>query len=244
MKARSVAFQFLLYGWTALFGLSILPLLAGPRHWNVEVGKIWSLIVFWMLARIVGLDHQVCGQEYIPDRPVLFAFKHQSAWETVAANRLIYDPAIVLKRELSFIPFYGWFLVKTGMIAIDRARGGAALRKMVETARRRLSEGRSILTFPEGTRTPVGAEARYHPGIFALYAALDAPVVPVALNSGLFWRRRGSVILPGRITVEYLPPIPPGLRRKEFMSVLEDRIETATARLVSEAEQEYLPHPH
>ena len=125
MKARSVAFQFLLYGWTALFGLSILPLLAGPRRWNVEVGKIWSLIVFWMLARIVGLDHQVRGQEFIPDRPVLFAFKHQSAWETVAANRLIYDPAIVLKRELSFIPFYGWFLVKTGMIAIDRARGGA-----------------------------------------------------------------------------------------------------------------------
>jgi 1-acyl-sn-glycerol-3-phosphate acyltransferase len=244
MKARSVAFQFSLYIWTAVFGLLILPLLAGPRRWNVAVGKLWSGFVLWMLARIVGLDHQVRGREHIPDRPVLFAFKHQSAWETVAANRLIHDPAIVLKRELSFIPFYGWFLVKTGMIAIDRARGSAALRKMVETARNRMSDGRSILTFPEGTRTPVGAEARYHPGIFALYAALDAPVVPVALNSGLFWRRRESVILPGRITVEFLPPIPPGLRRKEFMSVLQDRIETAAAALVTEAEQENSPGAH
>jgi 1-acyl-sn-glycerol-3-phosphate acyltransferase len=115
---------------------------------------------------------------------------------------------------------------------------------MVETARNRMSDGRSILTFPEGTRTPVGAEARYHPGIFALYAALDATVVPVALNSGLFWRRRESVILPGRITVEFLPPIPPGLRRKEFMSVLQDRIETAAAALVTEAEQEISPGAH
>jgi 1-acyl-sn-glycerol-3-phosphate acyltransferase len=242
MKLRTLAFQALLYIWTTAFGGVILPMLALPRLWNVHVGKIWSLVVLWMLARIVGVDHQVRGEDNIPDRPVLFAFKHQSAWETVAANRLIFDPAIVLKRELSFIPFYGWFLVKTGMIPINRARGSAALRDMVEAARHRLAQGRSILTFPEGTRTAVGAEPHYHPGIFALYAALDAPVVPVALNSGLYWGRRESVILPGRITVEYLPPIPPGLRRKEFMTLLQERIETATARLVAEARQDNLSH--
>ncbi len=243
MKARSFAFQTLLYGWTVVFGFMLLPLLVAPRIWCVDFGKIWSLVVLWLLARIVGVDHQVRGRENIPDGPVLYAFKHQSAWETVALNRLIYDPAIVLKRELSFIPFYGWFLVKTGMIPIDRARGGAALRQMLDAARTRLSEGRSIVTFPEGTRTAVGAQARYHPGIFALYAALDAPVVPVALNSGLCWPRRGSVIRPGRITVEYLPLIPSGLRRKEFMALLEDRIETATTRLVSEAKQDNSSRP-
>lgn len=244
MRLRSLAFQVFLYGWTALFGVMNLPLLLGPRLWNVAVGKWWSGLSLWVLARIVGVTHQVRGQENLPDGPVLFAFKHQSAWETLAVNRLIHDPAIVLKRELSFIPFYGWFLVKTGMITVDRARGASALRDMVDVARARLADGRSIVMFPEGTRTAVGAKPRYHPGIYALYAALDAPVVPVALNSGLCWRRRESVILPGFITVEYLPPIPPGLRRREFMSVLEDRIETATARLVSDARQDNSSAPH
>jgi len=238
-----MAFQALLYVWTGVYGVMILPLLAGPRLWNVAAGQLWSSVVLSMLARIIGVDHQVRGRENLPEGPVLYAFKHQSAWETLAVNNLVFDPAIVLKWELSFIPFFGWFLLKTGMIAIDRSRGGSALRHMLDTARRRLSEGRSIVTFPEGTRTAVGAKAHYHSGIYALYAALEAPVAPVALNSGLYWRRRESVILPGRITVEFLPPIPPGLQRKEFMVVLEERIETATARLVSEAEQENLPRP-
>lgn len=232
-----MAFQLLFYGWTTFYGLMILPLLAAPRLWNVAAGEIWSSVVLWLLARVVGVTHHERGRENIPAGPVIYAFKHQSAWETVALNLLVHDPAIVLKRELSLIPGFGWFLLKTGMIPIDRARGRAALRHMVDAARARLAEGRSIVTFPEGTRTAVGDAARYHPGVFALYAALDTPVVPVALNSGQYWRRRDSVIRPGHITVEYLPPIAPGLRRKEFMTLLQNRIETATARLVSEADR-------
>jgi 1-acyl-sn-glycerol-3-phosphate acyltransferase len=234
-KTRALGFQGLFYGWTVLFGLSILPLLAGPRLWAVAAGRVWVSVSFWLLERVAGVVYEVRGRENIPDGPALFAFKHQSAWETLAVNVLVPDPAVVLKRELKFIPIYGWFLQKAGMIPIDRSRGASALRHMVDAARAALSQGRSIVTFPEGTRSAVGAEPRYHPGVFALYAALDAPMIPVALNSGLCWRRRNFVIRPGRIIVEFLPPIAPGLRRREFMAVLQDRIETATAALVSDA---------
>src|SRR6185503_14480681 len=155
-----------------------------------------------------------------------------SSWETLAFTKLFPDSAIVLKRELLFIPVVGWAMARAGNIAVARGDGAQALRGLVRQARVAAGEGRSILIFPEGTRVAVGTERPYHFGVAALYRQLGVPVVPVALNSGLFWGRRKWVKRPGRITVEVLEPIAPGLARTAFMDTLRARIEVATARLI------------
>src|SRR4029077_9348061 len=165
--------------------------------------------------------------------PVIFACKHQSSWETLAFSRLVPNSAIVLKRELLFIPIVGWAMARVGTIAVERGDGAAALRGLVRQAKAAIAEGRSILIFPEGTRTPVGSQRAYQVGTAALYRQLGVPVVPVALNSGLFWGRRQFIKWPGVIDVEVLPPLQPGLGREAFMATLRERIEAASARLVA-----------
>jgi 1-acyl-sn-glycerol-3-phosphate acyltransferase len=162
--------------------------------------------------------------------------KHQSAWDTLAVPVIFRDPVIVIKRELGWIPIYGWFARKAGMIPIDRGGGAQALKRMLAAAERAASQGRPILIFPEGTRTAVGERRPYHPGVAALYRQLGLPLVPVALDSGLFWGRREFLKRPGRITVEILPPIPPGRDRRAVIGELEQAIEGATARLVAAAQ--------
>ena len=169
----------------------------------------------------------------LPDGPVIIASKHQSSWETLAFARLFPDSAIVLKRELLFIPIVGWAMARAGNIAVARGDGASALRGLVKQAKAVIADGRSILIFPEGTRVAIGAEHPYQVGTAALYRQLGVPVVPVALNSGLFWGRRQFVKRPGVIDVEILPPIAPGLRREAFMTTLRERIEVATERLVN-----------
>ena len=148
-------------------------------------------------------------------------------------------PLFVLKRELLAIPFYGWFVRKAGMIAIDREGHASALRKMTAAVRAAIARGHAVIIFPEGTRKKPGAEPAYKPGVAALYGQLGGACVPVALNSGLYWTGpAGFMKRPGKIIVEFLPPIPPGLKRREFMAALEDRIETATGKLVREGRAE------
>jgi 1-acyl-sn-glycerol-3-phosphate acyltransferase len=160
-------------------------------------------------------------------------------WETITFHLLLDDPAMVMKRALLFVPLYGQYARKARMIVVDRKGGGAALRRMVAEAAARLKEGRQIVIFPEGTRKAPGAPPDYKPGIAALYGALGVPCVPVALNSGLFWPRRGVLRGAGRIVIEFLPPIVPGLSRGAFMAELKARIEEATARLLTEAAHVY-----
>ena len=145
-----------------------------------------------LLATLAGLTYEVRGRERIPPTPAVFAFKHQSAWETLVLHLLFADPAITLKRELTQIPLFGWYLTHAGMIRIDRAGGGRALRALIEDSRAALARGSSIVIFPEGTRAPVGGRNPYHPGVAALYCHLGCPVVPVALNSG-------AVLAPARL---------------------------------------------
>jgi 1-acyl-sn-glycerol-3-phosphate acyltransferase len=148
---------------------------------------------------------------------------------------VVWDPAVVLKRELLRIPFYGWYLRKAGIIPIERSAGAAAVRQMITKAKNVLAAGRPILIFPEGTRKKPDDAPDYKPGVAGLYSALGVACVPVALNSGLFWTGpQGFIKRPGHIVVEFLEPISPGLRRAEFMRFLEGRIETATARLLAE----------
>ena len=238
---RSTLYQVLFYVWTAIAGSVFMPLLLTPRRWFVGAGRFWCRGVMWLLRVTVGLTYRVEGLENVPDRPVIYAIKHQSAWDTIVVCLLIRDPAIVLKKELLPIPLFGWYLWKHGMIAIDRKAGSSALKKLVADAAAALREGRPPVVFPEGTRTAPGQRRPYQPGIAALYTRLDTPVVPVALNSGVFWRRREFVKRPGCITVRFLPPIDPGHSRRDFMAMLEDRIETATAKLVDQAASGLFP---
>lgn len=228
---RSLAFNVLGAIW--LFGLAIiaLPMLVLPRRWVWLLVRLWARGVLAMLRVIVGLDYQVRGMD-VPGRgAMLLAAKHQSAWDTIVFLVLLDDPAIVLKRELFRIPLYGWFTWKLGMIGIDRAAGVRALKSIVARTRPALDAGRPVLIFPQGTRTAPGTHRPYLPGAYALYAETGLPVIPVALDSGRFWGRRSFVKRPGRITVAFLPAIPPGLDRRSFMAELERRIETATTAL-------------
>ena len=228
---RSAAFNLLFFGWSIAFSLIFWPLLALPAHRITWLGRLWARGVLEFLAFTVGLRHEVRGLRHKPNAPAIVASKHQSAWDTIVFfllhERLVY----VLKAELLLIPLIGWYLARVGMIAIDRRGGARALRSMVNRARQAIEAGDTIVIFPEGTRTAPGALRPYQPGVAALYAQLGLPVVPVALNSGRYWRRRGFLKYPGTIVLEYLPPIPPGLDRATFTATLEMRIEGAVAKL-------------
>jgi 1-acyl-sn-glycerol-3-phosphate acyltransferase len=196
--------------------------------------EIWAGVTFWGLKHIVGLDYEVRGRENLPQGPAIFAGKHLSMWETVATHLVFKDPATIMKRQLLLIPGYGWYACKVNMIVIDREGGAKAIRALIAAAKQAIADKRPIIIFPEGTRRPLGAAPDYKPGVAALYGALDVPCVPITHNSGLYWPRRGFLRLPGKIIVEVLPPIPPGLKRAAFMEELERRLEEATARLLRE----------
>jgi 1-acyl-sn-glycerol-3-phosphate acyltransferase len=233
--ARSLLFNVAFWLWTGAMVVLVLPLLLGPRRTMMAAARFWERGIQALLATLAGLTYEVRGRERIPAEPALFAVKHQSTWETLTLHLLLADPAIVLKQELTRIPLFGRYLLRAGMIRIDRRGGARALRSLVEDARAALARGSEVVVFPEGTRAPPGGRNPYHPGVAALYLQLGCKVVPVALNSGLFWGRRSFVKRPGRIVIEFLAPIEPGLERKAFMAELERRIEGATQELIAEA---------
>lgn len=235
---RSFLFNIFFYAYTAFLVFLFLPTLLLPTKKPVLWGmRLWASTQIRALKLFCNLDVEIRGQENIPAGAKLFAAKHQSTWETVVLPALLFEPAIVLKKELMFIPLYGWYAAKVGMIAVDRGAAAKALKSMVRQAKDRLHEGRSVVIFPEGTRKLPGAEKDYKPGIAALYTQLQLPCVPVALNSGVFWPRHSFLRKPGTIVFEYLPPIEPGLKRREFMEKLESSIEDATDRLISDASE-------
>lgn len=240
---RSFLFNAAFYLWTAALAVLYLPLLLAPPSMILGAGTWWSKSVIRLLRVTAGLRFEVRGREHIPEEPAIIAAKHQSAWDTLIFLLLLPRPTLVTKKELFLIPFYGWFAWRAGMIGIDRAGGAGALKSLVGRAAAALKAGRSVIIFPEGTRTAPGTHRPYHPGVAALYGHLKAPVVPVAVNSGLFWGRRAFVKRPGTIVLQFLAAIPPGLARDEFMAELERRIETATARLEEEAQSGPVSEP-
>ncbi len=235
IQLRSLVFQILFLSWTAYVSICYAPLLLGPKPKRIRSAILWCRGTMWLLDRVIGLTYEVVGREHCPATPAIYAIKHQSAWETIAVNDLFSSFCIVLKQELMRIPFFGLHLSRIGFIGIDRSAGSSAMKALIRAAREVHADGRDIVMFPEGTRTPPGKRQPYHPGVAALYRDLDVPVVPVALNSGVFWGRRKLFKRPGRITVQFLAPIAPGLRRQEFMATLEDSIESATTVLVEGA---------
>jgi 1-acyl-sn-glycerol-3-phosphate acyltransferase len=235
IAARSMLFNVLLYLLTVVFIVLAIPTVLLPRQVMQGVAKTWGRTNLMLLRLICGVSVEWRGLERIPQGAAIVAAKHQSMWETFALITRLPDFAIVVKRELFWLPFFGWFMHKARMIPVDRSGSVAAMRAVIRRARHELGRGRQILIFPEGTRRPVGAPAAYKPGVALLYGGSRAPCLPVALNSGLFWPRRSLWRYPGVVRVEFLEPIPPGLPQDQFMGRLEREIEAASNRLIAES---------
>ena len=233
---RSLVFNALFYVNTALWLIAALPTFFMPYRAIIEVAKAWGRFNRALTRTVAGIDYEIRGAEKIPRGPVIVAAKHQSAWETFALLSLFDNPTFIIKRELQWIPIFGWFTIKGRMVPVQRGAGSQALNNMIERARIELSRGRQLVIFPEGTRRAPGAEPRYKYGVAQLYAAEGVPCIPIALNSGLFWPRRSLRRNPGTVLVEVLDPILPGLDKDAFLERLKTEIETTTARLIAESQ--------
>jgi 1-acyl-sn-glycerol-3-phosphate acyltransferase len=233
---RSLLFNLCFFGWAVLSALLFAPLFVASPQAARRAGRPWANVSLWLARVICGIRHDISGREYITDAPVIYACKHQSAWDTIIFLKLLRAPAYVLKRELLWLPFWGWYLWRMRMIAIDRKSGASSIKNMIRESRKALDSGRTIVIFPEGTRTAPGEPPHYQPGILALYHQLGVPVIPIALNSGLYWGKNAFHKHAGTIRMQFLPPIPPGLGKQEFMETLQTRIETASQTLLEEAQ--------
>ena len=234
--AQSLLFTIFFYSLLACACILLFPLLLFPKRVLYRSTRLWGSLSFRVYRLALGTDYVLRNMEKIPDTPCIIACKHQSAWDTIALVSFMPRHALVMKRTLIWIPVYGLYLLKLGALPLKRSGSASTMRRLLRLAQKKMEAGHKIVIFPEGTRRPLGAPPDYKPGVAGLYTHLNIPCVPVALNSGYFWprrtlRHRGG----GRIVLECLDPIAPGLSRKDFMQTLEDRIEHASARLLEEA---------
>ena len=238
LVVRSLAFNVLFYLSLILWLILLIPCTLLPRKSFVRCVQAWGRFSLWLMRVTAGTRVEFRGLDNIPSGGLLVASKHQSFLETFALVTMVDDPTFILKRELTWIPFFGWYTLKAGQISVDRSAGTLALVQMNERARVEAARGRQILIFPEGTRRAPGAEPSYKFGIVHLYGETGMTCLPIALNSGLFWPRRSFLRYPGTIVAEILDPIVPGLSKDEFAARLQQDVETATARLIAEGERE------
>ncbi|WP_428407552.1 lysophospholipid acyltransferase family protein [Hyphococcus sp.] len=232
-RIRSAAFSFYLIVTVAVMGIVCLPVMLFGRGPARATVKLWSRLALFGLHQIAGVTYKIEGAENLPQGGALIAANHQSQWETIALYALAPKPVMVFKKELKRIPVYGWWAARAGNIAIDRKGGAKALRAMTREAKARAEAGEQIIIFPEGTRMKPGERGALQPGVAGVYAAMDAPCTPVVHDSGRFWRHPGGEKIPGAISLHFLPAIPPGLDRKEFLRVLAARLEGARPDLIA-----------
>ena len=235
---RSLVYNLLFYAMLVFWIIVAIPTFLMPRRVFFVVAKSWARSSIWLMRVICNTRVEYRGTWKIPRGPLIVASKHQSFWETFALLQFFDSPLFIYKRELGYIPFFGWYLKKAGMIGIDRGGGIRSLMQMMRRAPQEIRSGRQLIIFPEGTRTPVGAAPDYLTGAGQIYASSGVSCIPVALNSGLFWPRRHFMRYPGTLVVEFLDPLPPGLPRKDFLASIRGSIEEATNRLVEVARQE------
>jgi 1-acyl-sn-glycerol-3-phosphate acyltransferase len=238
---RSLIFNIAVFFWIVFCLLCLGILLAMPVRYGYAMCTIMGEGINFLMRHILNLNYKVRGEKYAKtDVPVIYAPKHQSAWDIVLMYLQQPKAKFVLKQEIMNIPFFGRHSARFGMIPINRKEGARALVNMIKRAQSVVDSGTSLIIFPEGTRTDPGEEVAYQRGITALYEKLNIPVVPIALNSGYYWGRRKFLKKPGMILVEYQAPIKPGLPREEFMKVLHDRLEGGARKLQQEAEEKKL----
>ena len=241
---RSLAFNFVFYVslvfqmilWTPYYFLS-------PRYRAWFVPKFWARTSLWLQEKIAGTKSEVTGIENLPDGSFILAPKHQSFWDAIAFFPYLRDPLYILKRELMWIPFFGWYIAKMEMIPVNHGKRSVALRAVVVATRKKMQNGRQLIIYPEGTRRTPGDEPAYKWGIAELYSELDLPVAPVAHVAGLYWPRRKFLRFPGTIKARFLPPIPAGLDKDEFMRRLIAETEAACDALLIEAATSANPPP-
>jgi 1-acyl-sn-glycerol-3-phosphate acyltransferase len=235
---RSLIYNVLFYLLLAFWIIVAIPTFVMPRAGIMSIARAWARSSIWLLRVTCNVKVEYRGLEKIQKGPLIVASKHQSMWETFALLQFFDQPLFILKRELRWIPFFGWYLIKANMIGVDRSAGGRSLLQMARRAGEAVRRGRQLIIFPEGTRTRVGAPPNYKTGIAQIYVDCGVNCLPVALNSGLFWPRRTFMRYPGTLVVEFLDPLPPGLSRREFIARVSAVIEEATNRLVETAQRE------
>jgi 1-acyl-sn-glycerol-3-phosphate acyltransferase len=232
---RSLLFNLVYYANIIIWMICVLPSLLLPRKVLLGIVRTWARLNFFLMRTLAGITCEIRGRENVPPGGVLVASKHQSVWDTFAMFLVFDDPAYVLKRELMWLPLFGWLASKAQMIAVNRGARSKAMKQMHADGAAELAKGRQIIIFPEGTRRPPGAEPAYKYGVVYLYSEFGVPCVPIALNSGYFWPRRQFIRRPGTLVMEILPPIAPGEDKTQFFETLQSRIETASDRLLAEA---------
>jgi 1-acyl-sn-glycerol-3-phosphate acyltransferase len=235
---RSLIYNVMFYLNLALWIIVAIPTFLMPRAALLTLARCWARSSIWLLRMLCNVRVEYRGVEKIPKGPLIVASKHQSMWETFALLQFFDQPLFILKRELKWIPLFGWYLIKADMIGVNRSAGGRSLIRMVRRAAEQVRRGRQLIIFPEGTRRPVDAPPRYKSGVAVIYADCGVSCLPVALNSGLFWPRRTFMRYPGTMVVEFLDPLPSGLGRDDFLARVCAVIEEATNRLVEAARRE------
>ena len=242
-RLRSIVFTFFLVAGSFILSIALMPLLALPRKFCVPwVSALYGGYISLIERYVLGLKLELRGLENLPEGShYIIAGKHQSAYETLKIPFMarLKHPVIVLKKELIYLPGWGFYPPRMGLIAIDRSSGPQALQQMIAGARRGFESGRPLSLFPEGTRKALGAEPDYKPGVAKIYRDLQVPVVPMALNSGVFWGRNEFFKRGGTVVFEFLPALPAGMPPLKMMAELEAQVEAATARLVAEAQQSF-----
>jgi 1-acyl-sn-glycerol-3-phosphate acyltransferase len=246
---RSALFYVLFLGQTIIlaFVLGLVALAvpkdrpAPPFMWRV--GRYWGRSNLAFLRHVVGIRSRIDGAGNIPAGGCIIASKHQSDWDILAILPHTPLPAFIAKRELLDIPFFGWAAKTLNTLSVDRKRGSEAIPLLLAETRKKIDAGSQVIIFPEGTRKAPLADPDYRFGVTRMYLALGVPVVPVAVNSGLFWGRNSLVLWPGTARARFLPPIPPGLGQEAFQARLIGDIETASAELALEAWDEGLSRP-
>ena len=239
MLARTLLFNILFYVTFIVLAVVLAPTMLLPLRYIWFVPKVWARISLWLHRTICGIGEDLSGLDNIPDGGLLVACKHQSAWETMRLVTLFPKPTFIFKRQLRWAPLFGWYLIKFGQIPVDRGKRSKALQDMAAIASERIAQGHQVIIFPEGTRRPPLAEPKYKYGVAYLYEKLNAPCLPIALNSGLFWPRRTFAHRSGAVTLKILPAIPPGHDTDTFQAELQDAIESAVAEMNAGAMQSY-----
>ena len=232
---RGLMFSLIFYASTLVMAIVGLPLLALPRRWIFFWQGLWARMMMLELRVICGITSRIDGA--IPKSQVIYAVKHQSAWETIVLLDLLNKPITVMKHSLLWIPLFGLYLWRYGVVGINRGRGAREIKRLMQASRTMANQGRGFLIFPQGTRLAPDAKEPYHSGVYALYASTGLAVVPIALNAGYFWQKISPAKNPGEIIVKILPPIPPGLSKRELMRRLEEVIEGESRKLAPTTSQ-------
>ena len=232
---RSIVFNTLFYANLVLQMIVLSPYyFFAPRKKAFAIPKNWARSNHWLMEKVVGTTFTLEGLENIPDGGYILAPKHQSLWDTYALLPWLDDPVYILKRELMWIPIFGWYVARQKMIPVDRGARGKVMVKVMDRAKQEMAAGRQLIIYPEGTRRAAGAEPAYKYGIARIYRDLGVPVVPVAMHPGLFWPRRKFLRFPGHFKVKILPPIEAGLDPDVFYETLIERLEKASDELLIE----------